>query len=215
MSNLYPVYLNLRERKCLVVGGGKVAERKIHSLLDCGALVYVVSPQLTPELAVMAGAGEIVHVQRNYTTTDLENAFLVISATNDDKINRRVAGDCLERNVLINVVDDPPQCNFVVPAVYRQGALSISVSTEGKSPMLARKIREGLTEMFGPEYSEFLELMGTLRERIITTVAIPEERRRMFNDLVNSDILDLLKAGQHEKVKERIDCVLSRSRTQP
>lgn len=215
MSTLYPVYLDLHEKKCLVVGGGKVAERKISSLLDCGGRVFVVSPQLTPELARMAESGEIVHIHRNYTTTDLENAFLVVSATDDEKINRRVADDCLERNVLVNVVDDPAKCNFFVPAVFRQGALSISVSTEGKSPMLARKIREGLPEMFGPEYSEFLDLMGILRERIITTVAVPEERRRLFYDLVNSDILDLLKTGQHEKVKERIDLVLGSGRTQP
>ncbi|TLM99451.1 bifunctional precorrin-2 dehydrogenase/sirohydrochlorin ferrochelatase, partial [bacterium] len=149
MSNLYPVCLDLRRKKCLVAGGGKVAERKIRALLDCGAEVYVVSPQLTTELAGMARTGEIVHIERNYTTTDLENAFLVISATDDEKTNRRVAGDCLERNILINVVDDPANCNFIVPAVFRQGALSISVSTEGKSPMLARKIREDLTAVFG------------------------------------------------------------------
>ncbi|MFZ5641100.1 MAG: precorrin-2 dehydrogenase/sirohydrochlorin ferrochelatase family protein, partial [Bacillota bacterium] len=146
---------------------------------------------------------------------DLESAFLVISATDDEKINRRVAVDCLERNILINVVDDPAKCNFIVPAVFRQGALSVSVSTEGKSPMLARKIREDLPAVFGPEYGEFLELMGDLREQIINTVAVPEERRRLFYDLVNSDILELLKNGQHEKVKERIGLVLGHSRTQP
>lgn len=215
MSNLYPVYLDLRRKKCLVVGGGKVAERKVRSLLDCGAEVYVVSPQLTTELAGMNRAGEIVYIERNYTTTDLESAFLVISATDDEKINRRVAVDCLERNILINVVDDPAKCNFIVPAVFRQGALSVSVSTEGKSPLLARKIREDLPAVFGPEYGEFLELMGDLREQIINTVAVPEERRRLFYDLVNSDILELLKNGQHEKVKERIGLVLGHSRTQP
>lgn len=215
MSYLYPVYLDLCRKKSLVVGGGKVAERKIQSLLDCGAQVYVVSPKITPVLGELARTGKIVHIQRSYTATDLENAFLVISATDNDKINKRVAADCLERNILINVVDDPAKCNFIVPSVYRQGALSISVSTEGRSPVLARKIKEDLPGLFGPEYGEFLELMGTLRERIKTTVAVPEERRRLFYDLVNSDILDLLKNGQHEKVKERIDHVLSRSRTQP
>ncbi len=213
MNSLYPVYLSLSRKKCLVVGGGKIAERKVRALLDCDAVVYVVSPQLAPELAKLAGAGVIVHIQRNYTTTDLENAFLVISATNDEKINQRVARDCLERNVLINVVDNPRQCNFIVPAVLRQGSLSISVSTDGKSPVLARKIREDLAGCFGPEYGEFLELMGNLRERIIKSVNVPEERRQIFYDLVYSDILDLFKTGQHEEIKERIDRVLSRSRT--
>ena len=210
----YPVYLNLKDKKCLVVGGGKVAERKVNSLLDCGARVYVVSPRLTEWLTEAAADGRIISVRRNYSATDLEDAFLVIGATNNQKINCRVADDCSERNILVNIVDSPAGCNFIVPAVLRQGPLCISVSTEGKSPMLARKIREDLESAFGTEYSEFLDLMGNVREHIIGSVPEADRRRDIFYRLVYSDIIDLLRDGQHEKVKERITHVLGSGWTQ-
>jgi len=210
----YPVYLNLKDKKCLVVGGGKVAERKVNSLLDCGARVYVVSPRLTEQLTMAAAEGRITSVRRNYTATDLEDAFLVIGATDNHKINSRVADDCSERNILVNIVDSQAGCNFIVPAVVRQGPLCISISTEGKSPMLARKIREDLESAFGPEYSEFLDLMGNVREHIIRSVPEADRRREMFYRLVYSDIIDLLRVGQHEKVKERITHVLGSGWTQ-
>lgn len=210
----YPVYLNLKDKKCLVVGGGKVAERKVRALLDCGARVYVVSPRLTDWLAKAAEDGKITSVRRNYTATDLEDAFLVVGATDNNKINSRVAEDCSERNILVNIVDDPAGCNFIVPAVFRQGPLCISVSTEGRSPMLARKIREDLETVFGPEYRDFLDLMGDVREHIIRTVPDGDRRRELFYRLVYSDIIDLLRDGQHDKVKERIDHVLGSGWTQ-
>ncbi len=214
MSDFYPVYLNLNNKKCLVVGGGTVAERKVKSLLECGARVYVVSPQMNEWLEQAAEGGKITAVRRNYATTDLENAFLVISATDDRRINSRVAEECSERNILVNIVDDPAVCNFIVPSVLRRGPLSISVSTEGKSPMLARRIREELEPAFGPEYHEFLELMGHVRDYIIRNVPEEDRRRDVFHELVYSDILDLLRDGQREKVKERINHVLGGGWTQ-
>jgi len=215
MGNQYPVYLNLDGKKCLVVGGGKVAERKVRTLLECDARVYVVSPELTEWLEQAANDGRITAVRRNYTSTDLENAFLVIGATDDQQLNSRVAEECRERNLMVNIVDNPALCNFIVPAVLRQGPLSISISTEGKSPMLARRIREDLESSFGPEYREFLELMGNIREHVVKN--IPEEvtRRELFYRLVYSDIIDLLRDGKREKVKERINHVLGSGWTQP
>ncbi|ADG81997.1 precorrin-2 dehydrogenase/sirohydrochlorin ferrochelatase family protein [Thermincola potens] len=215
MYNFYPIYLNLRNKKCLVVGGGKVAERKVRSLLECGARVYVVSPEVTPALEQLAWEGAITFVRRTYTTTDLEGSFLVIGATDDEKTNQRIADDCFERNMLVNIVDDPPKCNFIVPAVVRQGALSISISTDGNSPVLARKIKEKLKQEYGPEYAKFLEIMGDLRRKIISSVPDESVRRQMFEDLVNSDIINLIKEGNEEKIKERINHVLNRGRTQP
>lgn len=215
MYNFYPIYLNLRNKKCLVVGGGKVAERKVRSLLECGARVYVVSPEVTPALEQLAREGAITFVRRTYTTTDLEGSFLVIGATDDEKTNQRIADDCFERNMLVNIVDDPPKCNFIVPAVVRQGALSISISTDGNSPVLARKIKEKLKQEYGPEYAKFLEIMGDLRRKIISSVPDESVRRQMFEDLVNSDIINLIKEGNEEKIKERINHVLNRGRTQP
>lgn len=214
MSEYYPVSLNLNQKKCLVVGGGKVAERKVKSLLHCGARVFVVSPALSAWLEAAVNEGKITAVRRNYTTTDLENTFLVIGATDDHKINDKVAAECSERNILVNIVDQTAKCNFIVPAVIRQGSLSISVSTDGKSPMLARRVREELEQSFGPEYSEFLALMGNIREHVMKNVPREEQRRDIYHRLVYSDIIELLRDGQHEKVKERITDVLGSGWTQ-
>jgi len=210
----YPVYLKLDGKKCLVVGGGRIAERKVNSLLESGAQVYVVSPVLTEWLEEIASKDMITVIRRNYTTTDLENAFLVIGATDLQAINTRVARDCHDRNILVNIVDNPGNCNFIVPAVFRQGSLSISISTDGKSPMLAKRIREELKSEFGPEYHEFLELMGNLREQVIAKFPDEKQRRDVFKELVYSDILELLKDGQGEKVKERISYVFGNGWTQ-
>jgi len=210
----YPVYLNLKDKKCLVAGGGSVAERKVKALLECGARVYVVSPRITAWLDEATAGGRITAIRRNYTATDLENAFLVIGATDDRRINNRIAEDCAERNIPVNIVDDPAGCSFIVPAILRQGPLCISVSTEGKSPMLARKIREDLEMAFGPEYREFLDLMGSIREHVISSIPEEDRRRDIFYRLVYSDIIDLLRDGKHKKVKERIDHVLGSGWTQ-
>ena len=214
MLSYYPVYLKLDGKKCLVVGGGRIAERKVNSLLESGAQVYVVSPVLTEWLEEIASKDMITVIRRNYTTTDLENAFLVIGATDLQAINTRVARDCHDRNILVNIVDNPGNCNFIVPAVFRQGSLSISISTDGKSPMLAKRIREELKSEFGPEYHEFLELMGNLREQVIAKFPDEKQRRDVFKELVYSDILELLKDGQGEKVKERISYVFGNGWTQ-
>lgn len=214
VCDYYPVYLKLDNKKCLVVGGGKVAERKVKTLLGCGATVFVVSPALTEWMEEAAAQRKITAIRRNYTATDLENAFLVIGATDDNRINQRIADECSERNILVNVVDETPKCNFIVPAVIRRGPLSISISTDGKSPMLARRIREELEQSFGPEYSEFLNLMGDIREHVIKHVPEEAKRRDMFHSLVYSDIIDLLRDGQHDKVKERINHVLGSGWTQ-
>lgn len=214
MSEYYPVYLNLNQKKCLVVGGGKVAERKVKSLLECGARVFVASPALSAWLEEAVKEGKVTAIRRNYSTSDLENAFLVIGATDDQAVNDKVAEECSERNILVNIVDQTAKCNFIVPAVIRQGPLSISVSTDGKSPMLARRIREELEQAFGPEYQEFLEIMGNIREHVIMNVPEEDKRRDVFYRLVYSDIIDLLRDGQHEKVKERITHVLGSGWTQ-
>lgn len=208
MCEYYPVYLDLSRKKCLVVGGGKVAERKVKSLLKCGAKVFVVSPVLTGWLEQSVSAGKVTAIRRNYTTTDLEDAFLVIGATDNHEINNKVAEECSERNILVNIVDQTAKCNFIVPAVIRRGALSISVSTGGNSPMLARRIREELEQSFGPEYQEFLDLLGNIREQVIKTIPEEDKRRDIFYKLVYSDIIELLRDGERDKVKERIAHVL-------
>lgn len=196
MGDLFPVNLNLHGRKCLVVGGGSVAERKVKSLLQCGAEIWIVSPEFTSELEKLAGQSEINLIHRGYDTEDLQNCFLVISAADDPAVNSRVADDCFARNIPVNVVDDPARCSFTVPSVLRRGSLCITVSTGGNSPLLARKIREEMEESFGPEYARFLELMGEIRGKVLKDIPDIRTRRRVFECLINSDILELIRKGE-------------------
>lgn len=205
MTNLfYPIFLNLNKQKCLVIGGGKVAERKVNSLLECGAQVKVVSPEITEKLKEMVKSGTIEHICRKFCSSDLDDVFLVISATSDEDLNNKIAQECRKRNILVNVVDDPEKCSFIVPSVVRRGDLSIAISTSGKSPALAKKIRQELEAYFGPEYGEFLEIMGEIRKKILTEIPSQEERKKVFNKLIQSDILELLKRGNKQLVEERI-----------
>jgi precorrin-2 dehydrogenase/sirohydrochlorin ferrochelatase len=205
----FPVNLDVRHRKCLVVGGGKVAERKVESLLHCGAKVCIVSPDLTDGLRNLADRGIINFMKRRYVTEDLEGCFLVISAVDDSETNSKIADDCLERNILVNVVDDPARCSFTVPSVLHRGPLCVAVSTQGKSPLLAKKIREQLEDLFGPEYSEFVELMGKIRQQVMENVPDREKRRRIFECLIDSNILELIREGKRESIKEQIDRCMS------
>lgn len=181
-----------------------MAERKVRSLLECGASVRVVSPEITPGLKILAGEGRIFYRQGYYLASDLEGVFLVIGSTDQEPVNRQVAEDCASCNIIVNIVDDPAKGNFFVPAVVRRGSLTIAVSTDGKSPMLARKIREELEKHYGPQYGEFLDMLGELREAIIRNVADNEKKREILEKLVDDMVLGLLKEGKMDMVKERV-----------
>jgi precorrin-2 dehydrogenase/sirohydrochlorin ferrochelatase len=196
------VSLDLENKKCLVVGGGNVAERKVRSLLECGAAVIVVSPELSPGLKALADKGLIIYRQGCYKNSDLRDMFLVIGAAGREEVNRQIAEDCSGRNLIINIVDDPTKGNYFVPATVRRGALTIAVSTGGKSPMLARKLREELEKDYGPQYGEFLDILGCLREEVIKSAAEPDKKRMILENLVNEEILSLLRKGRLEPAKE-------------
>lgn len=207
---LFPIYLNLHQRTCLVVGGGSVAARKITHLLQCGAMVTVVAPEVEEGIAELAREGKIIWKPRGFVESDLEEIFLVFSATDDEGLNHRISMLCQERNIPINVVDDPQHCSFFVPAVVRRGSLSLAISTAGKSPMYARKLKEQLQEIVTAEYGEFVEMLGEVREEVKR--AYPEDidkRREIFKSLVYSDILELLLAGEKDEAKERIKACIS------
>ena len=209
MNNYFPINLNVKKQKCLVVGGGKVAERKALSLLECEADVTVVSPELTIALSQLLDQNKLKCLKRRFEMNDLQDVFLVICATNDELLNDQLANHCLEHRILVNVVDQPSKCNFFVPAVARQGALCISVSTGGVSPMLARKIKEDIEKNYGTEYSQFLDLMKEIRYEIINKYKDPEVKKKLFECLVYSDILELIKTGNDEQIRERIKQCLS------
>ncbi len=205
----YPVFLKLEGRKCLVIGGGGVAERKVRTLARCGADIYVVSPELTSGLKEMSDTGRIHHRAGFYHPTDLEDVFLVFCATDDDEINGAVAADCAARNIAVNVVDDPKRCSFVVPSVVHRGDFKLAISTGGNSPHLARVIRQDLETLFGPQFEEFTTFIGRVRKQVLQTVSDPEKRRMILNNLVDDETLDMLKQGNLAQAKERVEKCLS------
>ncbi|MDD3654600.1 MAG: bifunctional precorrin-2 dehydrogenase/sirohydrochlorin ferrochelatase [Desulfotomaculaceae bacterium] len=211
----YAIALDLTGKVCLVVGGGQVAERKIRSLLECGACVRVVSPELTAGLGKVVESGMIDYRQGRYRISDLSGVFLVIGATNCKKINQQVSEDCLARNLLVNIVDDPAHCNFYVPAVIKRGLLTIAVTTGGRSPLLARRIRDELELAYGPQYGEFLDLISIARKDIISKVTNSKEKRKMLENLVCDEVMDLLKKDRLDLLKGRMFGVNHGSGTQP
>jgi len=204
----YPIYLNLENRLCVVIGGGRVAQGKVDGLLSAGAQVRVVAPALTAALEELARGQRIEHVARAYLPGDLAEAFLVISATDDPAVNQQVWSEANCHNVLVNVVDDTPHCNFIAPAILRQGDLSIAISTSGKAPALAVRLRDQIARLIGPEHARFLALAGSLRERLAAQTPDFAERRALWYRLVDSDVVDLLRRGDEGQARRRISEIM-------
>jgi precorrin-2 dehydrogenase/sirohydrochlorin ferrochelatase len=200
----YPVFLDLQGKPVLIIGGGRVAERKTLSLLASGARVTVVSPTLSKKLSYLAQAGAIRHRRRRWRAEDLKASFLIIAATNDRTANAGVSRRVDSNSRLINVVDDPSRCNVITPAVITRGDLIIAVSTSGKSPALARRIRQELEQSFGPDYGTFLKLLARVREQVQARVSSIVQRRRILQRLVASDLLTLLRQGKTGLAQKRI-----------
>jgi len=198
----YPVCLDISNKRCVVVGGGDVAERKVAKLLECGARVVLVGKTMTPGLLVVKDGGNIEHVPDDYREEYIEGAFLVIGATDRDDVNEKISRDSRSRGILVNIVDDPARCNFIVPAVFRREDLLVAISTGGKSPALARRLRESMEEEYGPEYGILLDIMGDLRERIIARGGTPAKNRRIFESVLDSDILRYIREEKWDRVRE-------------
>lgn len=204
----YPVLLDLRDRRCVVVGGGVIAEGKVTPLVAAGAAVTVVSPALTPGLAAQHRAGRFALVERAYRPGDLAGAHLAIAATDDAEVNHRVHAEAVERNVLINVVDDPPYCGFILPSILRRGDLVVAVSTSGNAPALAVRIRERIEREIGPEVARFLELAGSIRPALAAKHPPFAVRKELWYRLVDADVLAYLRAGREDLARERIAQVM-------
>lgn len=162
----YPVFIEMSGRRCLVVGGGVVGERKVEGLLAADADVTVLSPTLTAALQTLFGAGRIKHIAREYRTADATRYELCMVATDDGAANDMVARDCRKHRVWVNAADDPPNCDFILPSVLRRGELQIAVSTGGRSPALSRKVREELEAVVGEEYGALVALVGDVRDEL-------------------------------------------------
>lgn len=189
----YPVFLRLAGRRCVVVGGGGVAERKVRSLLAAGAEVTVVSPSLTAGLAELAAREEIAHAARPYRHGDLAGAALAYAATDDEPLHEAIANEAEARGVLLNVVDRPRWCGFIVPSVMARGDLTVAVSTAGGSPALARRVRQDIEHALGPEYERALDVLARLRHHLQEQPLSSTERQRILTGLVASDLLERLR----------------------
>ncbi|MFQ5911825.1 MAG: bifunctional precorrin-2 dehydrogenase/sirohydrochlorin ferrochelatase [Nitrospinota bacterium] len=202
---VYPVFLmGLNEKRCVVVGGGREAERKVGGLLDCDAAVTVISSEATGRLRKWAEEGTVLWVQRQYERGDLCGAFLVIATGGDADVNKRISEEAEGEGALFNATDDPAHCNFIAGSVMRQGPLAIAISTSGCAPALAVRIREKLEREFGPEFAAFLELMEELREPLATCYPDFETRRALWYELVDSDVIDHLRDGRSDLARERV-----------
>ena len=207
MKKYYPIMVDLTGKICTVVGGGKVAERKVASLLEFGSKVKVVSPKLTTALENLVDEKQILWVSRQYQWGDLENSYLVYVATNDPKVNRLCYEEAQQWEVPINVADAPHLCDFIVPASLQRGDLSIMISTNGKSPMLSRRIREELEKRYGQDYEEFVHLLGELREKVLNEVEDTRKRRAIFHAVVYGDLLQQDSEGDNKDLREKIESI--------
>lgn len=204
----YPIIIDLKGQKVVVVGGGSVAQRKIDALLECDAIVYLVAKELTPLLHDYTQEGRVKFLGRDFIETDLDGAFLVIAATDDAHLNHKISETAKEHGMLVNAVDQPEDCNFIVPSIVKRGDLLIAISTSGKSPALAKRIRIKLSEQFGNEYVYFLTLMGRLRKDIFTRGLSQMENSEIFQALVDSPALEAIAAEDWERVASILSKIL-------
>ncbi len=200
----YPAYLDLRERPCVVIGGGGVAERKTLALLEAGAVVTIISPALTPKLHELSDSGKITYIQKQYEEKDLSGEFLVIAATDSAEVNTLVASACRKKHVLVNVAVPPEEGSFIVPSVVERGDLLISISTSGASPALARKIRQDIEQRYGAEYEVFLDKLSAIRKRVLEEVPDETTRRQVFQAIVDSDVIELIRQGKTHAAELRM-----------
>ncbi len=191
---MYPLFLKLENTLTLVIGGGTIAERKVIKLLEAGASVTLISPEITEGLQELINTNKIIHKKRLYKPGDTEKFFLIISATNSKEINKLVFKEAENCQKLINSVDDPQYCNFYVPALLKRGNLKIAVSTEGKLPLLAGKIRQYLESLFPENFGEDLEKLAKVRKRIIKRAGDDEKKKkRIFKNELIPSIENILK----------------------
>lgn len=187
----YPAFLNLSDKKVVVAGGGKIAERKVLALLHAGASVTVISPSLTRQLRKEKEMKRIAHISRRYRRGDLKGSFLVIAATDSAEVNSLVAKDAPS---LVNVVDVPAECNFIVPSVIKRGPLTVAVSTGGISPALSRSIRKELEEIYGRDFAAYLAALKKIRAAVLRRIPDKKSRERLLKSLASPDVIRTLRS---------------------
>lgn len=199
--SLFPIFLKLDGRPCLVVGAGEIAESKIHSLLAADARVTVVAPEAKPDLAALALEGRFTWHQREFTNTDLDGMFLVVAAANVPAVNAAVYQEAMQRNVICNAVDDPPNCDFYFPSIVRRGKLQIAISTEGESPALAQQLRVEIDEQLPHDLELWLDNLGQLRREVLAAMPPGESRKLLLHELARRSVCELETCPSRQFVK--------------
>ncbi len=197
----YPINVDIAAKKCVVIGCGPIGERKINSLLECGARVLAISKKFTPAVEKLIFDNKIEGHQREFREDDLDEAFLVYCATNDRELNEIVYQIAAHNGSLVNVVDVPDICNFIVPAVIRRGPLCIAVSTSGAAPALAKKIKKDIARMIPKNYENYIDFLAEKRLEIKETIGDIEVRKSIFEEMIESTIEDHMLAGDREKAE--------------
>lgn len=200
--NYYPAFLNLQEKKAVVVGGGNVAERKVLSLLKAAAAVTVISPVITSRLSKEKTKKNITHIARCYRKGDLRGSFLVIAATDNPSVNTRIAKDS---PALVNVVDVPKECSFIAPSVIKQGPLTIAISTGGISPAFSKTIRLELEKIYGPEIGKYLNFVAGIRKKALAGISDIKKRERFLKDLASGKILQGLRREGFRDIRKSVE----------
>lgn len=204
----FPINVDINNRHCTVIGGGRVAQRKVKGLLSCEGRVTVISPEVTSELADLAARSRIKWLARGYQQGDLADSFMVIAATDNQEVQEAVFKEAQEDNILLNVADVPKWCNFILPATIRRGDLTVAISTAGKSPALASQTRKRLEDHFGHEYELALQLMGRLRPVILARQQGHQQNKKTFAALLHPELLDWLAAGDWVQVRDHLNSLL-------
>ncbi|MCW2925039.1 MAG: bifunctional precorrin-2 dehydrogenase/sirohydrochlorin ferrochelatase [Thermoleophilia bacterium] len=202
----YIACLNLKGRRALVVGGGHLGLEKTEGLLASDAIVHVVSPEVLPEVEALAAEGSIEWSRRDYETSDLDGCLMAIACTDDTDTNIRIYEEAEAKAMLVNIVDVPPLCNFILPAIVRTGAIAVAISTRGASPALAKRMKREISDLFGTEYARLAELLNEVRGWAKGTLPTYNDRKDFFEEIVNGDPdpIDLLRAGEEDAVRALI-----------
>ena len=200
----YPIFLDIEDRDVVIIGGGPVCERKAETMMKYGARVTVVAPEFTDQIAQWAKSGALEIRKKKYEPGDLDGASIVIASTDDEEVNTQVAEDCRKRKIPVNVVDVTHLCEFIVPAIVEQGSIQLAVSTGGKSPALARTLKEDLQKFVGPEYAEINDLLGTLRPSAKKVLPTDVDRKRFFDGIIALGVVDMVRRGKRRQAVEAI-----------
>lgn len=205
MAKYYPMMLNIENKECVIIGGGEIAYRKILEFIEYGASIKLISPSINEDIKSLLDNKSINYIEDKYDKVYVKNAYIVVASTNDSRVNNQIFRDCSERKILVNVVDDPKNCSFIVPSKIRRGDLTIAISTNGKSPTLSRSIREELEKRYDEHYETFLNILGDVRQEVMVKVKDYSKKKEIFNAIMKEDYLIKLKLLGEDVVRKEIN----------